>query len=55
MEIAPDFHARSPSASGNVYDIFIGCIHNTHPDALVDGELDPSREPCSIKRRRLDA
>jgi hypothetical protein len=26
-----------------VYDILTGYIHETHPMALVDGELDPFR------------
>jgi hypothetical protein len=26
-----------------VYDLLIGYIHWTHPMALIDGELDPSR------------
>jgi len=33
-----------PSALSNVYDILTGYIHETHPMALVDGELDPFRE-----------
>lgn len=32
-----------PSALSNVYDILTGYIHETHPMALVDGELDPFR------------
>jgi hypothetical protein len=43
MEIAREFFTRVPEPSGSVYDILIGYIHRTHPMALVDGELDPSR------------